>query len=109
MSDSRPWRRLYGTAQWQRLRKKQLSFYPLCAYCQQDGIITAATVVDHREAHMGDHVKFFDFENLQSLCKPHHDTSKQREGIRGLRIGASVDGTPLDPAHPWNVQTQPSC
>jgi 5-methylcytosine-specific restriction endonuclease McrA len=36
-------------------------------------------VVDHVVAHRGDHQKFWDPDNWQSLCQPHHDSAKQRQ------------------------------
>lgn len=41
--------------------------------------------------------------NLQSLCKPHHDSAKQSEERLGYAKGCDVDGRPIDPAHPWNA------
>ena len=54
--------------------------------------MTAAAVVDHVEAHQGDHEKFWDPDNWQSLCKRHHDSAKQRqekkrpEGVGGQKV-----------------------
>ena len=71
--------------------------------CERSGIITVATVVDHIRAHKGDETLFFDPANLASLCKPHHDSSKQKAEKRGVHeIGCSEDGAPIDPSHHWN-------
>jgi hypothetical protein len=48
-------------------------------------MVTAATVVDHIDAHHRDHEKFWDTGNWQSLCKHHHDSTKQRQERVGLR------------------------
>src|SRR5690606_3069756 len=77
MTTSTP-RRWYKTQRWQRLRARQLRDSPLCAFCLRQGRITPATVCDHTEPHSGDQQKFWDAGNLQSLCKPCHDSDKQR-------------------------------
>lgn len=102
-SDDRPWRWLYKTGRWQRLRQAQLTAEPCCKYCDAAGRVTAATIVDHIVPHKGDEALFFDPDNLQSLCKSHHDSTKQREEHKGAIIGGDVDGIPLDPAHHWNA------
>lgn len=68
----------YGYA-WQKARAGHLRSHPLCVYCEREGRVTAATVVDHRVPHRGDQVLFWDQSNWQSMCKPHHDGEKQRE------------------------------
>jgi len=77
-------RRGYTTA-WQKARAAYLSRHPLCVFCERDGRVTAAAVVDHIEPHRGDHEKFWDSDNWQSLCKKHHDSTKQREEKRWPR------------------------
>jgi 5-methylcytosine-specific restriction protein A len=71
--------------------------------CREAGRIEAATVVDHKQPHKGKPELFWDRHNLQSLCKAHHDVSKQRDEVRGYIGGATVAGLPLDPAHHWNA------
>lgn len=70
--------------------------HPLCAFCMEMDIVTIADVVDHVKPHKGDPVLFWDPGNLQSLCKAHHDGTKQRmeRGQTVVRFGA--DGWPLD-------------
>lgn len=77
------------------MRLAQLSAEPLCRFCLEAEDVTAADVVDHVKPHKGDEVLFFDALNLQSLCKPHHDGTKQRleRGQNVVRYGA--DGWPL--------------
>jgi 5-methylcytosine-specific restriction endonuclease McrA len=41
------WDRVYKTARWKRLRKHQLARHPLCKFCLELGVVTAANVVDH--------------------------------------------------------------
>jgi 5-methylcytosine-specific restriction protein A len=58
---------------WRKARITFLKRSPLCAECEREGIVCAATVVDHIKAHKGDQVLFWDTSNWQSLCKQHHD------------------------------------
>ncbi len=69
--------------------------------CLRQGYRTIATIVDHRKAHKGDLDLFFDPDNLDSLCKPHHDSTKQAEEKGGTIIGCDRNGEPLDPSHHW--------
>lgn len=65
-------------AQWRSLRLRHLQAHPLCARCQADGRITAATVVDHRrpwQSGADDQERQrlkYDSNNLESMCAPHH-------------------------------------
>lgn len=69
--------------------------------CKRIGRKTKATVVDHVEPHRGDPVRFFRGP-FQSLCKPHHDSVKQSFEKTGKLRGATDEGMPIDPNHPWN-------
>lgn len=68
---------------------------PLCVFCLEQEVVTSAAVVDHIKPHRGDEALFFDPDNLQSLCKSCHDSTKQRmeAGQEVVRYGA--DGWPL--------------
>ena len=61
---------------------------PLCVSCQEQGITTQATEVDHiqRRAEGGSD----EWANLQALCKPCHSTKTATEG-RGDRISVGSD------------------
>ena len=97
------WHYLYSRKAWKQLRLDHLAKEPLCVYCQREGKITPATVVDHIKAHKGDLNLFYDPNNLQSLCKVHHDSSKQKAGTKNVNeIGCDINGFPLDPEHPFN-------
>ena len=98
----RPWRRLYNTKAWYRLRAAQLRDEPLCRLCQQMGRVSPATVVDHIIPHKGDESLFFDPGNLQSLDKKCHDSVKQKQERSGHLVGCGEDGWPLDPNSHWN-------
>lgn len=58
---------------WQKVRKMYLKENPLCVECLNLGIITPATIVDHIEPHKGDYDKFWDEDNMQSLCEKCHN------------------------------------
>lgn len=65
--------RLYSTARWHRLRLSILNDEPLCRHCTEQGLVVPATVVDHVRRHNNDPNLFYDYGNLQSLCKSCHD------------------------------------
>lgn len=79
-----PWRALYKTRRWQRLRRLKLSSAPLCQ-CEAcaAGRPRLATVVDHIVPHRGDRGLFYDWDNLQSMAKACHDRKTARETNRG--------------------------
>ena len=82
-------KRGYGR-RWQKKRDRFLKKNPLCAECLKEGIIEVATTVDHIEPHKGDMELFWDEENWQSLCTPHHNkkTAKYDGGFGNVsRVG----------------------
>jgi 5-methylcytosine-specific restriction protein A len=86
---SKPWRKLYGTARWQALRAEQLTRSPLCERCSTDDRPVIATVVHHKERHHGDEGLFFGGE-LASLCKDCHDID-ERNAEMGFKARQIVD------------------
>jgi len=56
---------------WRKLRDYFITEFPLCAHCKKEGVVSAATEVDHiiPIAEGGERL---DQYNLQSLCKPCH-------------------------------------
>ena len=86
--------KLYSTKTWRGMRLQQLAENPLCAYCLSLGYVTAATIADHIVPHRGSLALFYDASNLQSLCKPCHDSVKAREEYGGQSIGCDVSGMP---------------
>lgn len=78
-SQKKPWRNWYKRAAWRTLRSRRLAVEPLCRMCREEGVVTAAEVVDHVVPHRGNSVLFFSFDNTQSLCATHHNRDKQRE------------------------------
>ena len=71
--------------------------------CLKEGKVVPATVADHVVPHHGD-VNLFWLGELQSLCAPHHSSSKRVEEIRGYSRQIGADGWPVDPEHPANKQ-----
>jgi 5-methylcytosine-specific restriction enzyme A len=98
-----PWHRLYTNRVWKALRAQRLADEPLCRMCAAVGKWVGATVVDHVKPHKGEQALFYDYENTQSLCKQHHDASKQSEERRGYSRAIGVDGWPTDERHPFNA------
>lgn len=77
------------------MREMQLSKDPLCAFCLKTEDIVSADVVDHIKKHNGDPVLFWDPDNLQSLCKHHHDSAKQMIDAGKRVVTYGVDGYPI--------------
>jgi 5-methylcytosine-specific restriction enzyme A len=96
---ARPWAHLYATALWRQRRLMQLATEPLCRFCAAQGKLTEARVTDHIEPHRGDLDKFHMGE-LQSLCLPCHNVSKQRIETGGYDSAADLKGYPISPNHP---------
>lgn len=93
--------RLYGR-RWRQARARYLARHPLCAYCEQQGRLRVATVVDHIRPHRGDLTLFWDESNWQALCATHHNATKQSEEKTGQAKGCGPAGLPLDAGHHWN-------
>lgn len=69
---------------------------PLCCMCMVTEDVTAADVIDHKVAHKGDVELFYDPDNLQSLCKHHHDSAKQMIDHGKQVVTYGVDGYPIE-------------
>lgn len=81
---------------WRKARANFLAENPLCHYCQQQGRLVPASVVDHSTPHRGDPEIFWNVALWVPLCETHHNASKQREEKRGHAIGCDVHGNPND-------------
>lgn len=88
---------------WQQARAGWLRKHPLCMQCERIGRRRVATVVDHVVAHRGDMKLFWDRANWQSLCKPCHDSWKQRLEKSGVEPGCDRSGVPVAAGHHWNA------
>lgn len=69
-------------SRWAKARKRYLREHPLCVECLKAGKLTPGNVVDHKDPHKGDKVKFWTESNWQSLCKRCHDTKTAKEDGR---------------------------
>ena len=91
-NDTLPWRKLYVTTRWRKLRARILARDGF--QCRQTGVLLTgkhpapnSPVVDHIvPAHefwpeMGE-AMFWDESNLQSVSKAWHDSEKQRAEVR---------------------------
>lgn len=101
--------RMYDTARWRLMRRSFLNQHPLCTLCAQMGRDTAANTVDHIKPHKGDPVLFWDWDNLQSLCAPCHDSIKRQQERHGFSQAADQNGFPIDEKHPWNRGKEGLC
>tara|TARA_R110000824_G_scaffold249807_1_gene438677 strand:+ start:58 stop:393 length:336 start_codon:yes stop_codon:yes gene_type:complete len=62
----------YNSKSWRELRKMFISEFPLCAWCEEEGIVKGADIVDHiHEIKNGG--EMLDPSNLMSMCLPHHN------------------------------------
>jgi hypothetical protein len=92
----------YNSARWKITRAAQLRAEPFCRMCTRRGRLgVTASVADHVVPPKGDWYLFWNGE-LQSLCKTDHSQMKQQEERTGFSVEVGVDGTPLDPNHPWH-------
>lgn len=105
--EAKLYRRWYATKAWKDRRLAQLRAEPLCRFCEAQGIVTAATVVDHVVEHRGDYELFF-AGDLQSLCKQHHDSTKQRMEKTGEALVIfDLDGYPIEITTPKGSRKLP--
>jgi 5-methylcytosine-specific restriction endonuclease McrA len=73
---------LYKSAAWSWARHQQLSREPNCRICGEP-----ATAVDH-VIPIAEGGTELDADNLQSLCRRHHNWKTTAEGHRGMKRGA---------------------
>ena len=77
--NTQAWRQWYTTSRWQKLRWSVLVRDMFtCAKCNRIVTDTSQLVCDHVEPHRGDVHRFW-AGPFQTLCKPCHDSAKQRE------------------------------
>ena len=85
MGTASPWKRLYNSARWRKLRIEVfVRDNYTCQMCKRicGGKFPAddSPEADHKQPHRGNEDLFFDPTNLQTLCKfPCHAADKQRE------------------------------
>lgn len=76
-------KRGYDTV-WKNLRNAFIEENPLCRHCEERGLMTLATEVDHIRPFQGinDPLRL-NSENLQSLCHSCHVTKTYRDNTTG--------------------------
>lgn len=64
----------YNKKEWKELRNLKISNNPLCEICYKEGRLVPAQCVDHIIPVTLENVsdKFYDYQNLQSLCNNCH-------------------------------------
>lgn len=74
---------------WRQIREIKLSRDPLCERCG-----AVAVIVHHKDRNENNNYS----DNLESLCNHCHEIEHGRK----LGVGATMDGLPTNPKHPWN-------
>lgn len=69
---------------WKALRDWFFDTHPLCAECERFGLTVPGRDVDHIVSiveclRTGHRERCFDLENLQTLCRPHHNEKTRAE------------------------------
>lgn len=103
------WEKWYHSERWRKLRIWVLARDKYV--CQRTGTLCTgkgnawnAPVVNHKKPHRGNPDLFWDPNNLETVTKQVHDGPIQRaEKNEVTVIGVAVDGRPVDPNHPWNI------
>lgn len=101
MPKDREYRRMIHTGRWLRLRREVLTRHPLCARCEAEGYVTAATEVHHRvpvesAVNPGERERLmYDPKNLVPLChrchvKTHTELREMSEGAFPLTLTHAV-------------------
>lgn len=88
-----PVQRLRGRAAVAR-RARWLYDHPLCAECDRQGFVRAATVPDHVVALVNGGQD--SEENLQSLCAEHHAEKTARDLGHKVKRPIGTDGWPIE-------------
>lgn len=70
--------KFYNGRPWRKVRKAFIDKHPLCVKCKEEGKSVAAKYVDHIQ-RIEDGGDKLNEENLQSLCKYHHDSKSGKE------------------------------
>jgi len=71
------------------MRLRFIRKYPLCNHCSTLRNPVVATILDHITPHKGNYKLFWDYSNLQGLCKHCHDkkTAKEDGGFGNPKRG----------------------
>jgi len=72
-------KKFYSSARWQKVRRKKIKRDPLCEHCAEAGITKPADLVDHIIPLKVDWSLRLRLDNLQSLCRSHHQTKSAKD------------------------------
>lgn len=77
-------KKFYSSKQWQRCRTEyKKSVGGLCERCLKDGIIRSGEIVHHKEYINPDNITdpsiLLNFDNLELLCREHHEREHRRK------------------------------
>lgn len=68
----------YKTTAWKNIRRIYITNHPICELCKKIDLAVMADVVDHiTPIRLGG--ERLDFDNLQALCHPCHNSKTARE------------------------------
>ena len=82
----------YGRA-WKRIRDRYAAAHPLCEMCLKEGKTTIAEDVHHIESFMSTDDPMrrmalaYDYENLMSICKMHHQMIHNKSNENDIKGG----------------------
>lgn len=101
----RPWRKIYGTAKWKKLRKQVIREQPICKFCPRP-----SSHVDHIQDLATHPHLAYTRSNLRGLCMPCHNkrtsnSSRHKSPFakdKPASAGFGADGLPLDKDNPFN-------
>lgn len=86
-------RKIYKSTRWRKLRELKIAQQPLCEMCLKEGKTTIAEDVHHIESFMltDDHMRrmalAYDYENLMSICKMHHQMIHNKSNGNNIKGG----------------------
>jgi hypothetical protein len=63
----------YNSKEWRNLRKLFILENPLCKYCLDEGEVKLAEIIHHKEEIKEHFDKRLDPNNLESVCRIHHN------------------------------------
>lgn len=70
-------KRFYDSAAWLKLRRVKLALAPLCERCESRGLVVVADQVHHRRERRDRPDLALDLDNLESLCRPCHNSARR--------------------------------
>jgi hypothetical protein len=86
--------RFYNSKAWRKARKRAMQ---LAGLAGQRGYIVDHKIRLERAPHLA-----LDQSNLRPMTRADHNRRHATAELDPARAGASLDGQPLGPAHPWN-------